>query len=140
MQVSGVARDKIIVSSGSGGGQYSLPQAEHTFINHFQLARPQQFCFFKFWFFKMSKLNNENKIFAHFKTLSMSRLFNVRKTGNFLMSYIFEQLMFVVVLSIYFNLQPTELRVEILFNTKVTSCDVECFKMVCNYLTQRINI
>lgn len=48
--------------------------------------------------------------------------------------------MFVVVLSIYFNLQPTELRVEILFNTKVTSCDVECFKMVCNYLTQRINI
>lgn len=38
--------------------------------------------------------------------------------------------MFVVVLCMYFNLQPTEFRAEILFNTKIASYDVECFKMV----------
>lgn len=40
------------------------------------------------------------------------------------------KLMFVFVLCMYFNLQPTEFRAEILFNTKIASYDVECFKMV----------
>lgn len=40
--------------------------------------------------------------------------------------------MFVFVLCMYFNLQPTEFRAEILFNTKIASYDVECFKMVCS--------
>lgn len=40
--------------------------------------------------------------------------------------------MFMVVLGMYFYIQPTEFRAEIFYTcTKITSCDVECFKMVC---------